>query len=375
VTVNPGAATKLQVLMPGETAVQGKPPYDSGQNGGKTGYPDSDLVAGGYQPFVSGATFTVTVNLVDPYFNRTTTENTFAVLSANDPYDALSALGQRQTGAGGYPNGQTAFLAASLITRTTDQGWQITASTNSGDNYSLGVSTWIPVISGAVQRLLVLAPGEVSEEGNPAGKSDNTPDAEVAGSTFTVTVRAVDANYNIVTTTDSLVAITFVGNSDSTKDDTYAQPTRPNAKNLISGTTTFDLFLVTAENKSTIVIATAPALTSGYSGSISMNPGATEKFQILLPGTTADPGNYLTNGMSGTPDVDSNNGNGIQSFVTKPGSPEAKNYVLMASQKCDEALTGITPEMQKLKSVPMQSPGTQPGGGSPASGAGAKRGG
>src|SRR5205814_622309 len=98
--------------------------------------------------------------------------------------------------------------------------------------------------------------------------------------------RAVDSNFNIVTTTDTLVAMTFVGNADSTLDDSYAEPTRPSAKNLIAGTTTLDLFLVTAENKQTVVIATAPGLTNGFSGSIPMNPGPTDRFQIVLPGQT-----------------------------------------------------------------------------------------
>jgi hypothetical protein len=235
----------------------------------------------------------VTVNLVDDYFNRSSSENTFVSLSADDPYDTLSALGSKQTGTGGYPNGQTAFTMASLITRTTNTatGWQLTVTTTTGDNYAVGRSTWLTVIAGDVQRLLVLAPGESSEEGNPIGKSDDVPDQQVAGSTFTVTVRAVDANYNIVTTTNPLVALTFVGNSDSTKDDNYSQLIRPTAKTLTNGATTFDLYLVTAENKQTIVIATAPALSNGYSGSIPMTAGATAQFQIVLPGQSVQPGN------------------------------------------------------------------------------------
>ncbi len=322
VAVNPGSPTMLQVLLPGESAVPGKPPYDFGENGGKTGTPDFDGNNGnGIQSFVAGSTFDVTVNLVDQYFNRSNTQNTFVVLSANDPYDTLAALGQKQTGAGGYQNGQTAFLGASLVTRNTTPGWQIFASTNNGDNYSMGRSTWVPVASGSLQQLLVLAPGEVSEEGNPIGKSNPNPSTEVAGTTFTVTVRAVDSNYNIVTTTDSLVALTFIGNSDATKDDAFSEPTRPLAKNLISGTTTFDLYLVTAENKQTIIIATAPALTPGYSGSIPMTADVTDRFQILLPGETAVPGSYASGarGLTGQPDIDGNNANGISPFIA--GTP------------------------------------------------------
>jgi hypothetical protein len=329
VTVNPGSPTKLQVLLPGETAVQGKPPYDSGELGGKIGSPDGDLVAGGIQPFVSASTFDVTVNLVDQYFNRAASpQNTFVQLSANDPYNTLPSMGQRQTGALGYPSGQTAFVAATLITRNTTPGWQIIASTSTGDAYAIGKSTWVPVTSGALQRLLVLAPGEQSIEGNPVGKSTDTATPQTAGAPFTLTVRAVDANYNIVTTTNSLVSLTLIGNSDSSLDDPFSEPTKPNAKNLIAGTTTFDLYLVTAEdqarvpaNKQTVVIATAATLTPGYSGAIVMNPGITDQFQILLPGETAVPGSTANNarGHQGVPDLDGINGNGIQNFVA--GTP------------------------------------------------------
>jgi hypothetical protein len=109
--------------------------------------PDSDAVTVGTQPFVAGATFTVTINLVDQFFNKSNTENTFVRISADDPFDNLAALGSLQTGAGGYVTGQTAFVNASLVTRsTTAYQWQITASTATGDAYnrmfSCGCRRW-----------------------------------------------------------------------------------------------------------------------------------------------------------------------------------------------------------------------------------------
>src|SRR5204862_99469 len=140
------------------------------------------------------------------------------------PYDDVAGLGVKQTGTGGDIAGEASFTGVTLVTRsTTSLGWQITASTSNGDPYAAGLSTGIQVQAGAVQRLLVLAPGEVSEEGNPIGKSNPNPNYEAAGTTFTVSVRAVDANFNIVPSTNPLVALTFVGNSDSTLDDSYAQ--------------------------------------------------------------------------------------------------------------------------------------------------------
>ncbi|MCB4757108.1 MAG: Ig-like domain-containing protein, partial [Elusimicrobia bacterium] len=345
VTVNPGPAAKLQVLVPGETAVPGKPPYDSGELGGKSGAPDSDPGTGGNQPFTAGTGFTVTVNLVDQYFNKSNTENTFVKLSANDPFDTIESLGSKQTGTGGDPSGRITFTGVKLVTRNTTPGWQITASTASGDNYAVGLSTWIPTQSGALEKLLVLAPGEASEEGNPIGKSDDTPDPNLTvGSTFTVTVRAVDENYNIVTTTDAVVAITFIGNADASQDDAFSQPTRPAAKPLTAGVTTFDLFLVTAENKQTVIIATAPYLSNGFSGVISPKAGSTERYQILLPGETAVPGSYTGNarGMQGLPDIDGNNGDGAEPFIS--GTPF--NVTLRAVDPYWNKTTAIPDNMQ-----------------------------
>src|SRR5438309_1515777 len=49
-------------------------------------------------------------------------------------------------------------------------------------------------------------PGETASPGSATGKT-GTPSAQAAGSSFTVTVNAVDANWNPVTSTDT-IAIT-----------------------------------------------------------------------------------------------------------------------------------------------------------------------
>src|SRR5262249_22557437 len=139
---------------------------------GYTGQPDGNTGVGGIQAFTAGQTFDVTVNLVDAYFNQSETLDTFVKLSANDPFanPAISALPQQQTGpANGFPIGQTVFTNIVLITRN-PAGWQILSSTSTGDPYATAVSTWIPVQSNTAQKLLVLAPGEFNQEGNPIGK-------------------------------------------------------------------------------------------------------------------------------------------------------------------------------------------------------------
>src|SRR4029077_1755481 len=78
-------------------------------------------------------------------------------------------------------------------------------------------------------KLQILLPGETAAPGTPSGKT-GTPTAEAAGSAFTATVNAVDANWNPVSATDT-VAIT---SSDS-------NATLPANAALVAGTKTFSI--------------------------------------------------------------------------------------------------------------------------------------
>ncbi|MBW2561108.1 MAG: fibronectin type III domain-containing protein, partial [Deltaproteobacteria bacterium] len=75
VTINPNAATKLQVLVPGEAAA-------AGTGGGKTGVPDTQY---------AGGVFTVTVNTCDDYWNVVSSSPTVNVTTSDsadiDPGD------------------------------------------------------------------------------------------------------------------------------------------------------------------------------------------------------------------------------------------------------------------------------------------------
>src|SRR5439155_17118476 len=83
-------------------------------------------------------------------------------------------------------------------------------------------------------KLQLLLPGETAAPGTPTGKT-GTPTAETAGTAFTITVNSVDANWNVVSNTDT-VAIT---SSD-------ANATMPANAALVSGTKTFSVTLKTA---------------------------------------------------------------------------------------------------------------------------------
>src|SRR6185295_8719596 len=141
---------------------------------------------------------------------------------------------------------------------------------------------------GVFAKLQVLAPGETAAPGTANGKT-GTPAAQTAGTGFSVTVNAVDANWNLISTNDT-VAITTTDPND----------VLPANAALVAGTRTFTLtnrtagsWTVTASNVTHTAIATST------SPSFAVNPGAFAKLQLLVPGETASPGSAT--GKTGTP--------------------------------------------------------------------------
>ncbi|HRY30032.1 MAG TPA: hypothetical protein P5079_08370, partial [Elusimicrobiota bacterium] len=234
VSVTAAPPTRLQVLVPGETAVPGS-------STGKTGEPD--YVPGGAKDyFVAGMIFPVTVRLVDDNFNREVALGNYSAtpkLSADDDYDTIDLASYTVLGAGLYQ-----FAYATLNTRNEpgdnmpdvprDLGWRITATDIQAIPYAAGVSTYVPVRAGDAAKLMVYVRGEQHVEGNLAGGGrSGSPDAEMAGSTFPVTALVTDVAFNRVTS-DNGTSITL------TCDDAFA--TLPGAQTVVQGSTTFNVW-------------------------------------------------------------------------------------------------------------------------------------
>ncbi len=294
ITVHAAAPTKLIVLVPGETADPGRAPYDAGQSGGKTGTANTQT---------AGTPFNVTARLVDSYFNLAESATTFLQLNTDDTnaQSGIQGLGSFQTGSGGQ-TGQVVITGVTLITRN-PAGWQLMVSTATGDPYTMGYSTWIPVQANTAQKLLVLAPGETSQEGNTTGggksgspdsnypTTPGTLDAFAVGTTYFVEVRAVDAYYNIVTTTAPVVTLT--------SSDGNAVPVSTDSPKILTGGYQLIPFMMkTAENaagnastQTVTASATGFTLSAPYqSGVMTMAPDSVNAVQILVPGQTAAPG-------------------------------------------------------------------------------------
>ena len=71
--------------------------------------------------------------------------------------------------------------------------WTVTATDVTDGSKTANTSSAIPVNLGAFAQLQVLLPGETAAPGTPTGKT-GSPTAQTAGTGYTVTVNAVDAN-------------------------------------------------------------------------------------------------------------------------------------------------------------------------------------
>ncbi|MGH7730524.1 MAG: hypothetical protein ACRENJ_04660 [Candidatus Eiseniibacteriota bacterium] len=97
---------------------------------------------------------------------------------------------------------------------------------------ALGFTAFGPAaaLAGPYSRLQVLLPGETAAPGTPTGKT-GTPNRQTANVPFTVTVRACDSNWTLVTTMTNAVEI----------QTTDASATLPAPQQFVAGTATYQL--------------------------------------------------------------------------------------------------------------------------------------
>src|SRR5882724_9690971 len=240
--------SQVQVLLPGETAAPGSP-------SGKTGTPT---------PQTAGTAFSVTVNAVDANWNLINTVTDTVRLTASDSNAVLPANAA-------LVNGTKIFS----VTLKTAGSSTVTASDVTDITKTTNTSSSVTVNAGSFAKLQLLVPGETAAPGTANGKT-GTPGAQTAGSAFNVSVNAVDANWNVVSTNDT-VAIT---SSD-------VNAALPSSAGLVSGTKAFSVTLKTAGNATlTSSNATHTAIPSSTSPAITVSAGLFTKLQLLVPGET-----------------------------------------------------------------------------------------
>ena len=168
VTFTAGSFSKLQILLPGETAAPGT-------ENGKTGTPSAQT---------AGTAFDVTVNAVDDNWNKISSTNIIAITSS-DVNAVLPSSAALVSGSNTY----------SIILNTSGTS-TVTATNNTNGSISANTSPSTTINAGAINKLQILMPGEAAAPGTESGKT-GMPTTRTAGTAFNVIVNAVDANWNI----------------------------------------------------------------------------------------------------------------------------------------------------------------------------------
>ena len=254
VNVISGGFARLQLLLPGETAAPGTAT-------GKTGTPTAR---------VAGVPFNVTVNAVDASWNVVNAvSDVVAFTATNDAYaqlpSGLALVNGTLTTSVTYRIGNGTVNRRLTVADVTDN----TKTSNQSPSFAVNV--------GPFSRLLVILPGETYVAGHPNGKT-GAPTARVAGVPFSVTVNAVDAAWNIITTVNDAVNFTAT-------NDAYAQ--LPVGAVLSNGTLTTNVtYRIGNANANRRLTATHATATLSQSPFFGVNVGAYARLLIILPGET-----------------------------------------------------------------------------------------
>ncbi|PIP81426.1 MAG: hypothetical protein COR54_20300, partial [Elusimicrobia bacterium CG22_combo_CG10-13_8_21_14_all_63_91] len=272
--VNPGPPSRFQILVPTETAKPG----DTVQLGRSTQSAISQL---------AGSTFTVTVNLVDQFFNRVAPGfNSTFKLTSTDPNNRLNTIVASST----TVNGQLTVANAFLVTQATTTGWTITASTATGDPYLASESTPFNVYPSTPSQMVVVLNGQQQKDG--VGVIGN-PTTRTAGELITVRVIAVDPGFNLTPNVNK-TGIRL------TSSDGFAQSSW--TLTMADGVSVASVTLRTAGIHSFFVTdqSGASPLLAGYASStftqVANNP---TRLRVLLPDEFAVAGS-TSNGRTGT---------------------------------------------------------------------------
>ena len=300
ITVNPASYTKLQVILPGETA---RP----GTSDGKDGTPGDQT---------AGSAFPITVRAVDAYWNVVSGIGSHIAVTSTDPFAGLPA--------------DTTLVSGQLVFsgRLYKRGTQtITARDLDNPLISSNTSGNVTIVGGPFSRVLVLAPGESPAPGTVTGRTGAALDQSI-NYAFTLTVLATDQWWNPVTGPTDVVHIT--------SSDPLAQ--LPPDQAMANGSAELPLRLATGgAQQITVADVTNPtksgsttevrAISSGFHLEASVTP------------TTAQAGEFFTLTVKVT-----NDGGAVIQEINSAVTIEVRN----ASNQALGRGTLLTPEFQLI---------------------------
>src|SRR5207249_304477 len=273
VTVNAGAVTKLQILLPGEVAAPGT------ATGKTAAAPTAQTAA---TAIASG----IVVNAVDANWNVVSSATPDVTITSSDS-NAASADDN-----GATPGNLTLVAGTGTLSSFTFKtvGTRTVTATDAVAALTASTSANVTVNAGAVTKLQILLPGEVAAPGTATGKTAAAPTAQTAATAIAsgIVVNAVDANWNVVSSATPDVTISTSDSNAASADDNGAAAGN---LTLVAGAGTLSSFTFKTVGTRTVTATdAAAALTASTSANVTVNAGAVTKLQILLPGEVAAPG-------------------------------------------------------------------------------------
>ncbi len=142
----------------------------------------------------AGQAFDVTVTAADSVGNTVTGYTGTITFSSSDPYASISPASYAFQAS---DHGTKTFTAGVTLRVAGSQTVSVAGSDKSAASDPIAVSP------AAFVKLQILVPGETAEPGSPSGVT-GSPAGQTANSGFSVTVRAVDAYWNLVPATDTV---------------------------------------------------------------------------------------------------------------------------------------------------------------------------
>ena len=242
----PAPASKLQVIVPGETLVEGS---------GKTGTPTNQT---------AGTQFNITVYATDNNYNIDASTNPLVSISLSDVYASTVS-------------DQSLINGTKIFNVTFIQQTASAIITANASNLTSSISSSVFVLPGPSTKLQVILPGETAVAGSPTGKT-GISGTQNSGNPFTITVNACDDNWNITTSQNPVVSVVTWDTID----------VNPSPITLTSGSTTFIITLINIGISS--ITATADSYSTYTTSEINVTgptPNAPTNLNISLLGTTS----------------------------------------------------------------------------------------
>ena len=287
-------ASKLVIVAQGDSLDPGKPPYGANPSvGGR---------AGTAAPLTAGVTTNMMVYLTDAYFNAVTGVTPFLLVSSNTPVVEMSFLNDPNIALRGFLPAPKSLIAGATnfrfipVTRNQpldplDPGIglsvQVVDTGGTGTHFSTDTVGGLTVNAGISAGLQIVVPPELPDEGTFLGKKNGPAGPLTAGTSYTITVRAVDAYFNKDRTDGRYVKLT--------SNDIYAF--HPDMRPMADGEAKFNApgFLPSAATGNLVLNAVdadtkEPKLSTDTSSGITVVPGTPSRMIIVLPTQYLVPG-------------------------------------------------------------------------------------